>query len=189
MHTVRQALTLFPGVTVNTADRTEEHAPRAVPTLDGLFEAHGRDLLGYLRTLTDDAALAEDALQEAFVRLAGREGRLAAVDEPRAYLFRVARNEALRLIAREKSRRRRESAAARAPLLEARPGAGLEPGTLAALEQGLARLPGEQREAVFLRCVEGFTIEQVAALTCVPRDTAASRYRYGIEKLRSIMGA
>jgi RNA polymerase sigma-70 factor (ECF subfamily) len=179
----------FRGVTVTTENRAGAHARRADLTIDGLFEAHGRDLLGYLRTLTADEAVAEDALQEVFVRLAARRERLAEMDEPRAYLFRMARNEALRLIARDRSRRVRETTAACPARWESRPAAGLPVETVAALEQGLARLPDEQREAVFLRCVEGFTIEEVAALAGVPRDTAASRYRYGIEKLRSLMGA
>lgn len=161
----------------------------AAAGLAGLFDAHAADLLAYLTALTADAALSEDALQDVFLRLARRPGILKHIDTPRAFLFRMARNEGLRLLERDKNRRNRENTAPVPPRLEPRPEGGLPAATAAALEQALLQLPDEQRETVFLKCVEGFTLEQIAGLTGTGRDTAASRYRYGIEKLRLVMGA
>jgi RNA polymerase sigma-70 factor (ECF subfamily) len=47
----------------------------------------------------------------------------------------------------------------------------------------LSQLPMEQREAVVLKIYEGFTFAQIAHVTQVSPNTAASRYRYGVDKL------
>ena len=48
----------------------------------------------------------------------------------------------------------------------------------------LASLPAEQREIVILKLYHGMTFEEIGALVEISPNTAASRYRYGLEKLR-----
>ena len=48
----------------------------------------------------------------------------------------------------------------------------------------LAELPAEQRAVVHLKLWEGLTFEQIADALDIPLNTAASRYRYGLNKLR-----
>jgi len=45
-------------------------------------------------------------------------------------------------------------------------------------------LPEEQRATVIMRIWGGMTLEEIAEATAVPLSTAASRYRYALEKLR-----
>jgi RNA polymerase sigma factor (sigma-70 family) len=54
----------------------------------------------------------------------------------------------------------------------------------AALTVALAELPADQRAVVHLKLWEGLTFEQIAAALNTPPNTAASRYRYGLDKLR-----
>jgi RNA polymerase sigma-70 factor (ECF subfamily) len=54
------------------------------------------------------------------------------------------------------------------------------------LQSALRTLPGEQREVVVLRIWGQLTYEEAAAVIGISPNTAASRYRYGIEKLREI---
>jgi RNA polymerase sigma-70 factor (ECF subfamily) len=54
----------------------------------------------------------------------------------------------------------------------------------ALIEAALVRLPAEQREVVVMKIWGGLTFPQIAAALNVPNDTAASRYRYAIAKLR-----
>ncbi|MCK7476508.1 MAG: ECF-type sigma factor [Candidatus Moduliflexus flocculans] len=49
-------------------------------------------------------------------------------------------------------------------------------------------LPAEQREAVYLKVFDGLTFREIASVCGVSANTAASRYRYGIEKLREAVG-
>jgi RNA polymerase sigma-70 factor (ECF subfamily) len=52
------------------------------------------------------------------------------------------------------------------------------------LQAALLELPEEQREAVMMRIWSGMTLEEIAVATGVSLNTAASRYRYALEKLR-----
>ncbi|HTL18027.1 MAG TPA: sigma factor-like helix-turn-helix DNA-binding protein, partial [Patescibacteria group bacterium] len=54
-----------------------------------------------------------------------------------------------------------------------------------ALSAALAELPAEQRAVVHLKVWEGMTFETIAELLDIPLNTAASRYRYGLDKLRA----
>ncbi|MBV9468194.1 MAG: hypothetical protein JOZ57_02980, partial [Abitibacteriaceae bacterium] len=49
----------------------------------------------------------------------------------------------------------------------------------------LQQLPIEQREVIALKVAENLTFAEIAALLKISPNTAASRYRYGIERLRS----
>jgi RNA polymerase sigma-70 factor (ECF subfamily) len=53
------------------------------------------------------------------------------------------------------------------------------------LAEALGDLPEDQRSVVHLKLWEGLTFEAIARLLDIPPNTAASRYRYGIDKLRA----
>ena len=53
-----------------------------------------------------------------------------------------------------------------------------------ALAEALGELPPDQRAVVHLKLWEGLTFEQIADALEIPMNTAASRYRYGLDKLR-----
>jgi RNA polymerase sigma-70 factor (ECF subfamily) len=53
------------------------------------------------------------------------------------------------------------------------------------LAEALGELPEDQRSVVHLKLWEGLTFEAIARLLDIPPNTAASRYRYGIDKLRA----
>ena len=52
------------------------------------------------------------------------------------------------------------------------------------LAMGLGELPEEQRIVVHLKLWQGLTFEEIATTLEIPPNTAASRYRYGLDKLR-----
>jgi RNA polymerase sigma-70 factor (ECF subfamily) len=56
------------------------------------------------------------------------------------------------------------------------------------LQELLARLPREQREVVALKVWEEMTFAEIAQVVKASPNTVASRYRYGIEKLRDWWG-
>ena len=85
-------------------------------------------------------------------------------------------------------RRRRDSCADAAPLLEAVSAADGRPDERLAIEQAMRELPAEQREVVHLKMFEGMTFQEIADVTGESINTVASRYRYAIEKLRDDLG-
>jgi RNA polymerase sigma-70 factor (ECF subfamily) len=60
--------------------------------------------------------------------------------------------------------------------------------SLALLLKRAGDLPAEQREAVYLKIFDGLTFKEIGSVCGVTANTAASRYRYGIEKLREAVG-
>lgn len=130
---------------------------------------------------------AEDAVQEAFLRVWRRRERLRA-GELDAYLVRAARNLALDM---HRYRSRRAALGSEADpeqvalVVPRRPDAQEESERLS---RALHALPLEQREVVLLRVVEGLTAPQVAARTGVPEGTVSSRLRYGLNRLRQLLG-
>ena len=134
-----------------------------MPSIAELFDAHHRSLFRYLVRLCGDPDVAEDAIQETFMRLVEKPPR-GPVE--RAWLFTVAKNSALEHL-RTRSRRQRVLAAqgGRAPVADP-PHDPHE--TLEAHERqqivlsALAALTTKERIAVLMR-EEGFSHREIAA--------------------------
>ena len=153
--------------------------------LDELYEHHGESLYRYLLFKLGSAEDAEDVLQEAFCRFARYDLRWRLVRNTRAFVFRIVRNEASRFLRRKLGRREGERmiAAGRIGTFATAFAAPGEP-ALALLLTRVEKLPGEQKEAIFLKIFDGLTFREIASVCGISANTAASRYRYGIEKLR-----
>ncbi len=146
--------------------------------LDALYKEWASRLLGYLMSMTRDQHLAEDALQNLFVKLATSG---VTIKNPAVYLLRAARNEALSL-SKRKGPRPLPTTALLAP--EESAGSPVDP---AELTTALDRLPQEQLEVVILHVVEGLPFKEIAEITDCSLDTATSRYRYALEKLKEFL--
>jgi RNA polymerase sigma-70 factor (ECF subfamily) len=153
--------------------------------IERLYDAHAAALFAFLLNLTRAEADTRDLLQEIFVKLARQPGLLAGVREERAFLIRLAHNAAIDLMRRRGARERtKENFAAEifSPFAPASdPDETIFRNALAA---ALGELPAEQRAVVHLKLWGGLTFEAIAAALEIPPNTAASRYRYGLDKLR-----
>lgn len=152
-----------------------------------LYDAHAAAVFALLMVWAGSEAEAKDLLQDVFVRLARSPESAEQIAEPRAFLVTVARRTFLDAARRRETRERSHArAASETPRLfeDAPPDGGF---CRAALEESLALLPPEQREAVFLHVWTGLTFREIAAALDVPLHTAASRCRYGLSKLRTLL--
>jgi RNA polymerase sigma-70 factor (ECF subfamily) len=144
------------------------------------FDAQGPALLLYARQWLPRLMDAEDAVQEGFVRFWRSRGR---VRDSEAYLFACVRRCALEWHRGRRRRERREEKAAR-------PEESLFVSSLdlderrRLIEAALARLPLEQREVIVLKIWGDLTFAQIGSVLEVSPNTAASRYRYALDKLR-----
>jgi RNA polymerase sigma-70 factor (ECF subfamily) len=155
------------------------------PDLRRLYDEHTQPLYAFLLNLTRDEADTRDLLQDVFVKLARDPELLAGVRDERAFLVRLAHNAAIDLIRRRGTRDKiREQFAAEIISPFAPAGDPDEQTFRAALAGALAELPAEQRAVVHLKLWDGLTFEQIAGALDIPLNTAASRYRYGLDKLR-----
>jgi RNA polymerase sigma-70 factor, ECF subfamily len=144
-----------------------------------LYRAKAAGLILYGRALGLSHGEAEDVLQETFMALMQKP---EPPREPEHYCLRSFRNRALnykrslwRRMTRElESRRWFEKAAPE------------DPAERAAM-RCLAELPAEQREAVVLKIWNRYTFEEIGALLDISPNTAAGRYRYGLQKVKNQM--
>jgi RNA polymerase sigma-70 factor, ECF subfamily len=153
--------------------------------LERLYDEHAQPLYALLLNLTRDEADTRDLLQNIFVKLTHEARLLDGVRDERAFLLRLAHNAAIDLIRRRGTRvRTRENYAAETGSPFAPVSDPDEQAFRVALAEALATLPPEQSAAVHLKLWEGLTFEQIAEALDIPLNTAASRYRYGLDKLR-----
>ena len=153
--------------------------------LERLYDEHAQALYAFLLNLTRTEADTRDLLQDIFVKLASHPELLEGVRAERAFLIRLAHNVAIDLIRRRGTRDKTRDQFAAESLSLFAPASdpdGQAFGT--ALATALAELPAEQRAVVHLKLWEGLTFEQIAGALGIPLNTAASRYRYGLDKLR-----
>jgi RNA polymerase sigma-70 factor (ECF subfamily) len=144
-----------------------------------LYRAKASELVLYGRALGLSHGEAEDVLQETFVALMQRA---QPPELPEHYCLRSFRNRALnyrrslwRRVTREfESVRWFERAPEESPAARA-------------LMRGLAALPREQREVIVLKIWHKHTFQEVGELLDVSPNTAAGRYRYGLQKLRMFL--
>lgn len=138
----------------------------------------------YLLALTGREEVAKDLLQDLFVKVARGAISLEGVRDVRAYLFRMARNLFIDRNRREQSGRERGERWGKQFGLEAQ---GPDPDQqqfVEWLEDGLAELPEEQRSAVVLHLWDEMSFVEIGEICGVSENTAASRYRYGIDKMQ-----
>jgi RNA polymerase sigma-70 factor (ECF subfamily) len=132
-------------------------------------------------------AATEDIVHDLFVAMARSRANFENVDNLDAYVFTALRH----AVARHQQRRRLEHAArsrVAENLLRRDDGAtDALPSSNESLAQALASLPPEQREAVGLKIDGGLTFAEIGEVTGISPNTAASRYRYALEKLRILL--
>jgi RNA polymerase sigma-70 factor (ECF subfamily) len=155
-----------------------------------LYEKYKDDLLGLAITLLRDRSLAEDVVHDVFVSFAGMTGTFHLSGTLKGYLSTCVANAARD---RNRARSRRDVG------LDAAEGMHsdsdnpikhvIESEQSERSTQLLGRLPYEQREVVVLHLHQEMRFKEIAEAIGISINTVQSRYRYGLEKLRSIISS
>jgi RNA polymerase sigma-70 factor, ECF subfamily len=154
--------------------------------VERLYDEHAQAVFAFLLNFTRHEADTRDLLQEVFVKLAQRPDLLADVRDERAFLLRLAHNLAIDLIRRRSTRERHYEQLAGEAVAVFLPAAEPDEGAFRnALSAALGELPTDQRAVVHIKLWEGLTFERISDVLGIPLNTAASRYRYGLDKLRA----
>jgi len=154
-------------------------------------------LLAFIRRWIEDAADAEDILQESLYELVLAHRMMQPVEQAGAWLVRVARN---RIIDRFRRRDARgdtvsitqEDVAPEGSLADLLPAADSGPEAaamrailLAEIEAALAELPPEQRTVFVAQELEGIGFRELAQRSGVSINTLLARKRYAVRFLRA----
>lgn len=144
---------------------------------EAFYESRAAALILYGRALGLSHGESEDVLQETFLALMQRP---ELPREPENYCLRSFRNRALNYKRSLWRRLTRELESQR--WFETPPD---ETDAERAAMKRLATLPPEQREVIVLKIWNRCTFEEIGALLEISPNTAAGRYRYGLQKIKS----
>jgi len=155
--------------------------------LGKIFDLHAPALFAFLLNLTRDEPEARDLLQDVFVKLAARPTLLDGVTEVRSWLFRTAHRQVMDAGRRRASYERAVEQSAQALELFAPSHDPDADAFRAAVAKAMGELPEEQRPVVHLKIWEDLTLAQIGEVLDIPANTAASRYRYALDKLEGLL--
>ena len=157
--------------------------------LRAIYERYADDLLTLAANLLDDKVGAEDVVQDVFVTFARSAERFRLTGSLKGFLAKCVANRS-----RDYLRRRKRQQAAAANSAERKSAEVKSPvqlvinsEELTKLTHAMTELPYEQREAVVLHLHGAMRFRQIAKMQKVSTKTVQSRYRYGLDKLRSSM--
>jgi len=148
--------------------------------IEQLYRRHGAALVLFAAAISGDRGRAQDAVHQVFLKLL-ESGAVNRAADRKAYLFQCVRN----TVFNDRKRQQRQ--------VELEPdSAWFEPPQRdhpaeRTLRRALSALAGDQREVVVLHVWGELTFAQVAEVLGISPNTAASRYRYALSKLREVM--
>jgi RNA polymerase sigma-70 factor (sigma-E family) len=150
-----------------------------------LYSAHYRSLVRLSTLLLGEQALAEEVVQDAFVAMHGKWGRLRDPEKAAAYLRQAVVN-------RSRSALRRRSVEARHRYVMDSPGVSAEYTALALLDRdavmtALRSLPRRQREVLVLRYYADLSEADIAAAIGISQGAVKSHASRGIAALRNVL--
>ncbi len=160
-----------------------------VAAFEALYRRHNDSLYRYLLRLAQNRDAAEDVFQEVWSKIIKSRANYRPTAKFSTFLFRVAHNCFIDYIRRNK---RHTHIAAIDP--DTRPNPADEPELSTEKEfarrrmaNALRTLPEEQRDVFLLYEEAGLSIDSIATATGVNRETAKSRLRYAVAKLRAAL--
>lgn len=164
------------------------HEMSEPPTLESIYDAHANALYAFLFQWMRSDADVKDVMQEVFRQLAQDPTVMEQVRHPRTYLLQMARRKAIDSFRRNEARSRAHEDLAKHRQIMTPHAADSDETTIQSkLQTAMQGLPETQRTVIHLRLREDLSFESIAKVLDISINTAASRYRYGIEKLRQCL--
>ena len=156
--------------------------------LSRIYEKYKNDMLVLAMALLNDKSAAEDVMHDVFLSFVRNIEKFNLTGSLKGYLLTCLANRARNL---NKTKRQQ--------VIELNPAESVNSGSdgpleaiicneqLQQLSGAMAKLPYEQREVIMLHFQAGMTFRTIGKMLDISANTAKSRYRYGIEKLCSIL--
>ncbi|MBN1796576.1 MAG: sigma-70 family RNA polymerase sigma factor [Sedimentisphaerales bacterium] len=157
--------------------------------LRGIYDKYRLQLLKLGVVLTNDVYIAEDCVHDVFLSFTKSIGRMELHGSLKSYLATSVVNR-IRNIRRNTARHRTSQLNENdcTASSEKRPEQwAILSEQLKFLSSAMAQLPDEQREVVALRIENNMAYKKIAIIQSVSANTVKGRYRYGIDRLRSIL--
>jgi RNA polymerase sigma factor (sigma-70 family) len=154
-----------------------------------IYEKYAGDMLTLAGNLLDDKTGAEDIVQDVFIKLVESVSSFRLTGSLKSYLATCVANRSRDCIRRRIRQRTAVAKQAEKTPAEAKSTVHLAISSeqLQKLSNAMTELPYEQRETIALHIHGNLRFRQIAELQNVSTKTVQSRYRYGLDKLRSTL--
>jgi RNA polymerase sigma-70 factor (ECF subfamily) len=154
-----------------------------------IYEKYKNDLLKLAVALTNDVNTAEDVVQDVFLSFAQSAKKIRLAGNLKTYLATCIVNRIRNAV---RDRQRHETADIKNADCTAVDEQGPERWAILSeelelLSKALAQVPYEQREVIGLYMQGGMTFRQIAKMQNASINTVQGRFRYGMDKLRSVL--
>jgi RNA polymerase sigma-70 factor, ECF subfamily len=194
----RERLTVIPGgkeAAARTLGSLSDEALLAIiATPDGdralaeLYDRYGKIAYGLAYRVLRDSALAEDAVQEAFITVWRTAGTyIRERGKPRTWLLTLVHRRAVDLVRREQRRRTPPALEEPAPAMPPAEDEATLRDRRRAVQAALTQLPADQRQALELAYYGGLTQTELAQQLGVPLGTVKSRMFAGLRRLGDLL--
>ena len=151
-----------------------------------IYEKYKNNLLALAVSLSNDVSLGEDAVHDVFVSFAQMAARLELRGSLKSYLSTCVANRVGKLRRIESLRVNGQAEADSIHRDSSRPDRlAMSVEAFHRVGDALAQLPYEQPEVILLRIHSGLTFREIAKSQKMSIHTVQSRYRYGLQKLKS----
>ena len=154
-----------------------------------IYEKYAEDMLTLAGNLLDDKVGAEDIVQDVFIKLVESVGTFHLTGSLKSYLATCVANRSRDCIRRRiRQRNAMAKQAVKTPTeIKSTVHLAICSEQLQKLSDAMTKLPYEQLEAITLHIHGNLRFRQIAELQNVSTKTVQSRYRYGLDKLLSIL--
>jgi len=156
-----------------------------------IYEKYKPDLLSVACALLNDQTAVEDVLHDVFIGFASQAGRFELKGSLKGYLAICLANRA-----RNVNRQGRQNGYEELIQSKSKPSKLLDPSWSARhteqrrfLARALGQLPQEQRQVIVLHVLGSLRFNEIAQQTGESINTIQSRYRYGLQKLQSLLNS
>jgi RNA polymerase sigma-70 factor (ECF subfamily) len=156
--------------------------------LELVFKAHYAGMASFVQRFVRSPDLAEELVQDVFLKLWSKREQLAEIETFRTYLFRAARNTALNYLRRVKLERRwqeEQGASEEAPNSFAADDETVEQEVAQAVKEAIDRLPPRCREIFLLSRDGGLTYAEIARSLDISVKTVETQMGRALKSLRS----
>ncbi len=162
-----------------------------VDALRQIYDKYKLDLLKLAILLTGDACQSEDVVQDVFLKLAESYDRISDHGNLKNFLITCLMNR-IRTLRRDSQRHQTaqlDGAAIETTRVSSPDQWAVVNEQMQRISKAMVGLPVEQREVVTLRFEGGLEFRQIARIQNASINTVQGRYRYGMEKLRSLLNS
>jgi RNA polymerase sigma-70 factor (ECF subfamily) len=164
-----------------------------VHAFECLYQRHKTMLYRYLQRMCKQPEMASDVFQDVWSKVIGQRDRYAVRAQFKTFLYTIARNAVFDAMRRQSSAHSDEWSDIDDHANQLTDGSPSPDNQIAALQlqldlkQELEKLPAPQREVFMLFEEAELDLHEIAAITGVSMETAKSRLRYAVNKLRNAL--